>query len=117
MVSLPDHLVPCEQIANTSFLWLDSLSAVDPYYILPALYAAFAYGSIKVVSISVHHVFSFKFFKCFTKPFQYASLSSFSNENIKKMFNVRKYLTLTFICVITLLISKMPAVSYFIGNC
>ncbi len=77
-----------EQIEATSFLWIESLSAVDPFYILPAVYAAFAFASIK-----------------------YSSLNSVANANIRKIFSFRKYLTLTFICIITLLISKMPAVS------
>lgn len=38
-----------EQLSNSTFMWLDSLTACDPYYILPAIYAISAFGSIKVM--------------------------------------------------------------------
>jgi len=77
-----------EQIEATSFLWVESISNIDPYYILPGIYFTFAFANIK-----------------------YSSLNSLAIANIQKIFSIRKYLTLTCICVITLLISKMPAVS------
>lgn len=88
------HSGEMEEIRNESFGWLASLGTSDPTFILPALYATFALANLK-----------------------YAGLANPSGDKggISKIFTFRKYLTFTFIIVLTVLIANLPAVSFFLA--
>jgi membrane protein insertase Oxa1/YidC/SpoIIIJ len=84
------HPGEMEQIRNESFVWLTSLATSDPTFILPALYATFALANLKYASLT--------------------NLSSGDRGGLSKIFSFRKYLTLTFIVILTVLIANLPAV-------
>ena len=46
--STQDHSIQMEQLTNSGFLWIDSLTQYDPTYILPGLFLLFSFTNLNV---------------------------------------------------------------------
>lgn len=101
-------MLALEQLSKESFLWLPTLCAPDPYYILPAAFLTIALTNIKVTVIFLSIMIIVD--NILIVNLKYGSLSSVKFTS--KIFSYRKNFGIFIIGMMALLVSNMPAVIY-----